>query len=409
MERVGGAQRIALVYRALVHESLVPSAPAVIGRAALAALARRGGGEAPVLPQDFGLDLDRDVAFLEGALQGAHPWWDVFAAMAWDSQVPHTAVTDDAFAAGMQARLRGEPLAAPGFFLWRQTDGRLAVADLDPAGSGHACGLRAGDVVVEVDGRRAGRANSEVLPFYTAPAGSSFDLVVERDGVPRRVRLDLASAPVACVTARRLADGVGHVRVRWFATSDDPRGDAGALTRAAAASLVADGAPGIVIDVRSGLGGLLSAANAILSLLCDAPVVGAHRDGTGGVERYDRTGPMVWRGAPIAVLVNEQTISAAEYLALGLEELAGAALVGTETAGGLNDLRFVDLGDGHRLALPGRATLGPRSLEPRPEFRLTPHLRAANPTVQELTAGRDPALETARQWVVGQSLEVDEA
>jgi C-terminal processing protease CtpA/Prc len=389
---------IGVVYRALVRDSLVPSDATIVGRAAATAITRRGRELA--LPPDFGVDVDRDAAFLVRALPPDGPWWDVLTAMAWETGVAHTAVTDEAFAVGMMARLRGEPLTAPGFFLWRQGDGRLAVADLDPAGSGHASGLRNGDVVLDVDGRPAGRANSEVLPFYTAPAGASFDLTIERDGARLPVRLELAPADVPCVTERRLEDDVGHLTIRWFATSDDARGDVGALARRAVASLVADGAPGIVIDVRSGLGGQLTAANDVISLLCDAAVVGAHRAGDGVVKTGRRTGPRAWVDACVAVLVNEQTISAAEYLALGLEELAGATIVGTPTAGGLHGIRFVDLADGHRLALPSEATIGPTSGVARPGFRLQPHVRAPNPTVRELAAGIDPALEAARRVVV---------
>jgi C-terminal processing protease CtpA/Prc len=395
MELAPQRDLIGIVYRALVRDSLVPSDAARTGRSAVAALARRGFDV--VLPPDFGADVERDAAFLVHSLPPDGPWWDVLTAMAWDSGVAHTAVTDSGFTAGMMARLRGEPLTAPGFFLWRQSDGRLAVADLDPTGSGHACGLRAGDVVLAVDGRPARRANSEVLPFYTAPTGARFDLTIERDGALGRVLLDLAPADVPCVTARRLDGGVGHLRVRWFATAKDDRHDVGALTRRAVASLVADGAQGIVIDVRSGLGGQLSAANDVISLLSDASVVGAHRTDDGVVKTYPRTGAYAWTSARVAVLVNEQTISAAEYLALGLEELAGATIVGTPTAGGLHTIRFVDLADGYRLALPFKTTIGPRSRAARPGFRLQPHVYAANPTVRELAAGDDPALETARR------------
>jgi hypothetical protein len=398
MELAPQRDLIGVVYRALVRDSLVPSDANRIGRSAVAAIARRGVDV--VLPPDFGADVERDAAFLAQSLPSEGPWWDVLTAMAWDSGVAHTAVTDAGFPARMMARLRGEPLTAPGFFLCRQSDGRLAVADVDPAGSGHACGLRAGDVVLTVDGRPARRANSEVLPFYTASPGARFDLAIERDGVHRQLLLELLPGDVPCVTERRLAGAVGHLRIRWFATSQDPRHDVGALARLAVASMVADGAAGIVIDVRSGLGGLLSAANDVISLLCDAAILGAHRTADDTVQTYPRTGPIAWPDARVAVLVNEQTISAAEYLALGLEELAGATLVGTPTAGGLNAIRFIDLADGYRLALPSETTIGPRSRAARPGFRLQPRAYAANPTVRELAAGVDPALETARRAIL---------
>jgi C-terminal processing protease CtpA/Prc len=213
------------------------------------------------------------------------------------------------------------------------------------------------------------------------------------------VRLELAPGTVPCVTERRLDGGVGHVRVRWFAAAADQRSDAGALARAALEGLAADGAPGVVIDVRSGLGGMLSAANAIVSALCDDDVVGADRDASGAVRTHPRMGSACWLGATVVVLVNEQTISAAEWLALALEELAGAVLVGTPTAGGMTALRFVELADGYRLALPSGAMLGPRTREPRPGYRLQPHVHAANPTAGELAAGVDPALDLALRTV----------
>ena len=388
-----------IVYRGLVRDSAIPSDPRRIAAAAMMAIARRTGSPAVALPDGFGADLERDADVLTEALPGDGPWWDVLSAMAWHSDVPHTAVTDAGFAAGMAARMSGAPLAAPGFALWRLEDGRLGFADVDPAGSAHAAGIQPGDVLLEVDGRAAVRANSEVLPFHTAPAGAVFDLTTERDGARRRVRLTLEPGEVACVTQRAREGGVGHVRVRWFATSADARSDAGTLVREALSAMAAAGAPGVVIDVRSGLGGMLSASTTIVSALCDDDVVGADRDASGMVRTYPRVGAVCWPGAPVVVLVNEQTISAAEWLALGLEELAGAVLVGTPTAGGLNALRFIDLADGHRLAIPSGTVLGPRTRRARPGARLTPQVHAANPTARELAAGVDPALDVAVRTV----------
>ena len=102
----------------------------------------------------------------------------------------------------------------------------------------------------------------------------------------------------------------------------------------------------------------------------------------------------------MVVLVNEQTISAAELLALALVELADAELVGASTAGGLNEFRQMELADGYRLVVPFRAAVGPRSREPRPGHRLEPQVRVVNARPVELAAGLDPQLETARRRVL---------
>ena len=128
MDRAKDREWMRVVYLALVRDSLVPCDAATVGRSAVAAIARRGGAPAVTLPPDFGADVERDAAFLVEALPVEGPWWDVFAAMAWDAGVAHTTVTDGGFASGMVARLRGEPFAAPGFFPWRQSDSTMAAS-----------------------------------------------------------------------------------------------------------------------------------------------------------------------------------------------------------------------------------------------------------------------------------------
>lgn len=389
-----------VVYRALVRDSLIPCDPRRVGRAALWAMSEGSSGPGPRLPAGFGSDVERDGAFLAAQLPEPGPWWNVLEAMAWDSDVPHTAVTHVTFWSGMAARLQGEPLAAPGFFLWRQPDGRLAVVDVDEAGSAHACGLRVGDVLTHVDGKPATRANSQVLPLYVAEAGATFRLGIERAGRPLEIDLVLGRGEVPSVAWRRFGDGVGVVQVRWFASSPDGGNDTATLVRRALGEMVAAGAAGLVFDLRSGLGGHVGAVAGIAGALCRDEVVVAHREADGSDREVRRAGDPVWLDRPVVVLVNEQTISAAELLSLALLELAGAELVGTPTAGGLNDFRPVDLGDGYRLVVPHRAAIGPRSREPRPGHRLAPHVHVANPTPTELAAGGDPPLEAARRRVL---------
>jgi len=101
---------------------------------------------------------------------------------------------------------------------------------------------------------------------------------------------------------------------------------------------------------------------------------------------YSRVGERVWPDLPIAVLMNEQSNSAAETLALGLEELTGAALVGAATSGGLNTLRMVDLHDGYKLVLPDKVSVGPRTLAPRPGYKLEPTVAVPNPSADDVRA-----------------------
>jgi C-terminal processing protease CtpA/Prc len=151
-------------------------------------------------------------------------------------------------------------------------------------------------------------------------------------------------------------------------------------------------------DLRSGIGGHPGAVVGIASLLSAAGEMFVERDAAGGERVWMRADAApTWLDRPLAVLVNEQTISCGEYLALVLAELEGAVPVGTPTAGGLNGIRRIDLGDGWRLAIPERTILGPRRRVPLPGCRLEPDLRVPNPSPAELGAGIDAPLEAARR------------
>jgi C-terminal processing protease CtpA/Prc len=387
---------VQIVYRALVRDSLVPSAPRVIAEAALRTMARESRSPPP-LPAGFGSDLDRDAAWVASRIPSDVPPLTIAIAMAWECGVPHTQVTDVTFRNAMAALLAGKPLVAPGFALCRQADGRQAISDVDVRGFGRACGLRAGDVLLSVDGRPVARPNGEVMPFYTGVPGTRRSLRIDRHGATVELDVVLAPGTVPSVTLDRLDDGTGHLKVRWFACSDEPEHDTATLARRAIAELAAEGAWGIVIDVRSGMGGDAGAVAAIASALCegDRMVDVVHEDGRRA--QLPRAGPVLWRDAPTAVLVNEMTVSAGEYLTLALEELAGAVVVGTPTAGGLNGLGLLDLGGGYALATPRGTAVGPMSGVGRRGMRIEPHVHADNPTTTELRDGLDPALEAARR------------
>src|SRR5690606_18995163 len=376
----------------LVRDTLLPSDPAVIGRAALA-------GSGIGLPSGFGKDVEHDGDWLSRQVTGDGPWWAVIQAMAHAADKAHTGLSTAARGARLAALQAGAPEVNPGFAAWRQPDGSLVVADVDPRGSAHAGGLRPGDLITAIDGAQPRASGLEIMRFYSAAADARLVLQVDRGG--RNLAIDLVMRPgtVPVVTQRSLPGGVGYVNVRWFASTEDPGSDTAASVRSALAAFVAQSVQGVVIDLRAGMGGSLTAVVSIISAMSDAGTVVASLDAEGTPDELPRSGERIWPDLPIAVIVNEQSTSAAEFLAVGLEELAGAALAGTPTSGGLNYLRFVDLGEGYVLALPGAPGLGPRSLSTRPGHRLEPTIFVPNPSASDLLADVDAQMEAARQWV----------
>lgn len=110
-----------------------------------------------------------------------------------------------------------------------------------------------------------------------------------------------------------------------------------------------------------------------------------------------REGAREWSAEKrVVVLVNEQTVSAGEALALSLRELGSFPIVGQTTAGGLTEFDIVPLAPGYGMTIPTGVVLGPISGKDQPAHAVKPDIEVANPTIDELLGGHDRQLETAR-------------
>jgi C-terminal processing protease CtpA/Prc len=155
------------------------------------------------------------------------------------------------------------------------------------------------------------------------------------------------------------------------------------------------GAQGLVLDLRSALGGVGEVA--VASALADGDVVYfLQQPMTKPLEPVRRVGARVWPERPLVLLVNEQTVSAGEALALSLRELTHCLIVGQATAGGLTEFSAVKLSTEYALIVPTGLVLGPVSRAEQPGHRIQPDVELPNAGIDELLHGRDPQLQAAR-------------
>jgi carboxyl-terminal processing protease len=160
----------------------------------------------------------------------------------------------------------------------------------------------------------------------------------------------------------------------------------------------------VVLDLRGNSGGLLLEADAVLSCFLPASRPWATRTTRSGRRIVMKTsggcgaldGPIA---NDVAVLVDEQSRSAAELTPAALQEARRAVVVGAPTAGAVLISQETRLPDGGRLTL-SRAdfvTSGGVRLEKR---GVTPDVRA-EASAQERRSGRDPAMEAAVAVLAG--------
>ena len=232
-------------------------------------------------------------------------------------------------------------------------------------GPGASGGLRRGDVIVALDGDPLPLGPPAAARLRRAGAdGGTLRLTVER-ALDRRFTVELVPSPHPVRPSfTMLGGGIGLIDVPSFFASKRIGPAVHELVRDAQEA----GAQALVIDLRSNPGGLLPESLVAEGAFASEPARRVRsrrnvtdwvfRDGTLYVEtsqgqsfaQYDVPDPARFDGR-VAVLVDADTASAAEFLAAGLQDV-GALVVGEPTFGGADTgTGFIGLSNGGGLQI----------------------------------------------------------
>ncbi|MEN9933689.1 MAG: hypothetical protein RLZZ387_268 [Chloroflexota bacterium] len=152
------------------------------------------------------------------------------------------------------------------------------------------------------------------------------------------------------VEGRRLGGSdIGLLMIETFSAADLER-----LARAELQRLVASGPlDGLVVDVRGNGGGRVDLLLEVVGLFVDGGTIGTSEGRMGSRELQIPSDDIVpyLAGVPVVVLTGEDTVSAAEMFAGGLQALGRARVVGKPSAGNTENLLGHILPDGSRLWL----------------------------------------------------------
>jgi carboxyl-terminal processing protease len=213
----------------------------------------------------------------------------------------------------------------------------LEVSSVLPASPAREAGISPGDVLVAADGHPLrGLSAEEAGRFIRGPEGSAVVLVVRAGGEEREVEVERARIGFDDVQSRLVAPRVAHARVLQIG-----EGVAGRL-RAGLEELLAQGAQGVVLDLRGNPGGLAEEAAGVAGLFVEDGAVARFADGDGQLEAQGDALPPL----PLAVLVDGGTASAAELVAGAIQDHGRGVIVGTQTFGKGAVLAVSDLAEG---------------------------------------------------------------
>ena len=230
-----------------------------------------------------------------------------------------------------------------------------SVVDGSPASR---AGLRAGDIIASVDGMETTRLPlGDLAALVRGAPDTEVQLGIERAGSADRMLISIRREVVEVdPVSWAMAPGsdVAVVRLVQFSVGS------GYQVRDAVEDAIAQGATGIVLDLRGTPGGLVNETLNAASAFLDEGVVFLERarDGDPLPVSVD-PGRAIDVDIPLVVLVDYGTASSGEILAAALADNGRATVVGEQTFGTGTILNTLRLSDGSALRLGVREWLTP--------------------------------------------------
>ena len=202
----------------------------------------------------------------------------------------------------------------------------LEVKTVEEGGSAKEVGIRPGDVIIAVEGERItdlGMSGATVR--IKGEENTAVTLTVRRGEeemsfTPTRRRVEVVVA-----AGQMLPENIGLVTINNF------DGRCAQETIAAIEALVEKGAKALIFDVRFNPGGYKKELVEVLDYLLPEGVLFHSQDYT-GAEAFDYSDADCLE-LPMAVLINADSYSAAEFFAAALDEYDWAFTVGANTTG----------------------------------------------------------------------------
>ena len=227
-----------------------------------------------------------------------------------------------------------------------QQENRLRIIEVYEGSGAEEAGLKHGDEIVgagdktlEKDGYQA------VIDAIAGDEGTDAQVMIRHadTGETETLAIERREVTATMVTGKMLDDTTGYIYIYNFHQHADEQFEK------VLNELLNQGAQKLIFDVRNDPGGSVEVlANMLDPLLPEGTIMTLRaKDGTEKVYSSDAEA----LDLPMAVLVNADSISAAEFFAAALQEYGKAIVVGEQTIGKGYSQRTYPLSDGSALRL----------------------------------------------------------
>ena len=278
-------------------------------------------------------------------------------------------------------------------------DGKLLIiAPLEDT-PGEKAGLKAEDEILEINGKSTkGITVDAAADQIRGEEGTQVELLIKRENEPNKIykitraNIELKSVSTKTPKYAKLAPNIGYIRLSSFISKNATMEFQNAL-------IENRNKDGIILDLRSNPGGLLTNAIFIADMLLDGQVIVSTVDRDGYKETQRSTSKVVTR-QPIVVLINGGSASASEILSGALKDNGRATIVGKKSFGkGLvQEINKLPGGSAMNITIqkyltPNGTDINKKGIEPDVEVEIT---------AEDVKAERDPQLQKANDILLKQ-------
>lgn len=276
-----------------------------------------------------------DNTLLDGAIKG----------MTSSLNDPYTVYMDKAETKSFNSEMQGQQYVGLGMEV-ESKDNKVMVSTVFDDSPAEKAGMKAGDIIAKVNGKDApsdlnktvsmikGKEGTEVtLTLYRTTKGM-FDITAKREKVA-----------VDTVKGEMLSNGIAYIDISMFDENTGKNFDK------KIDELKQQGMKGLILDLRSNPGGLLSSCIDVTSnFVTKDKVIVSTIDKYNSKEEYKSKGGN-YIGLPLVVLVDGNTASASEIFSGAIRDYKLGTLIGEKTFGkGVVQAPF-DMNDGTQLKI----------------------------------------------------------
>lgn len=284
-----------------------------------------------------------------------------------------------------------------GVTVMKRADGQgFDIMAVTAGGPAEEAGVLPGDIFTHADGVALGElTTNEMQALVMGKKNTTVVITLLRGEETMDVTVTRKVIHTKVAESMLLSENVGYIAINNF------HQDAAKDTIREMESLLEQGATKLIFDVRDNPGGYVHEMVEILDYLLPAGVL--FRSVSAAGKEEVETSDEDCLELPVAVLINGNTYSAAEFFAAALEEYEWAVTVGEPTTGKGYYQNTIELGDGSAVQLSTGAYTTPNGVNLTEVGGLVPQVQV-EPAEGYVTVEDDPQILAAIQALSEESM-----